>query len=223
MDLELQFTSNRIVDNEDLFEIIENNTNITEVLDLENSKSLITVIDEEKIEESNHYLYSSNISISLASAVTAYARIYMSHIKMKYKDSLYYSDTDSAFLDCELDPKFIGTGLGLWKLEYDLKEAIFLAPKVYGCLFKDKKELVKVKGFKNLVTFKKLKSLLKKDSSLNLNQEKWFKNLAKGEITIIKQIYKLTATSNKRELIYKNKKLVGTKPYFINNAREIKE
>jgi hypothetical protein len=111
MDFELQFISNRIVNNTDLFDLIDNN-NIIEVLDLENSKSLITIIDENKLDESNHDTSSANVSIALASAVTSYARIFMSEIKMKYKESLLYSDTDSAFLDCDLDSKYIGTGLG---------------------------------------------------------------------------------------------------------------
>jgi len=170
MDYELQFTSNRIVENEGLFDLIENNT-ITEILDLENSKSLITIVDENKLDESNHDTSSVNISIGIASAVTSYAIIFMSEIKMKYKEQLYYSDTDSAFLDCEIDPEYIGTGLGKWKLEYDFKEVVFLGPKVYGGILKNKKEIVKVKGFKNLIKFKELKSLLMKDSFLKLNHK----------------------------------------------------
>jgi hypothetical protein len=172
MDFELQFISNRIVTNDEIIDLMENNTNISEVLDLENSKSLITVLDENKLEDSNHDTSSGNISIGIASAVTSYARIYMSEIKMKYKDSLYYSDTDSAFLDCELDSKYLGSGLGKWKLEYDFKEAVFLGPKVYGGILKNMKEIVKVKGFKNLIKFKDLKTLLMKDSFINLNHEK---------------------------------------------------
>jgi hypothetical protein len=60
-----------------------------------------------------------------------------------------------------------------------------------------------------------------KDSFINLNHEKWFKNLSKGEITIKNQIYKLTATSNKRAFVYKKGKIIGTKPFVINNKKEI--
>jgi hypothetical protein len=74
-------------------------------------------------------------------------------------------------------------------LEYEFKEAIFLAPKVYGGILqnstsKNLKEIVKIKGFKNLIKFKDLKSLLIKDSFLKLKQEKWFRSLSKGEITV---------------------------------------
>jgi hypothetical protein len=125
------------------------------------------------LEDSNHDTSgSTNISIGLASAVTSYARIFMSEIKMKYKDHLYYSDTDSAFLDCELDLKNLGKGLGKWKLEYNFKEVVFLGPKVYGGVLTNKKEIVKIKGFKDLIKFKDLKTLLMKDFFINLNHEK---------------------------------------------------
>jgi hypothetical protein len=52
-----------------------------------------------------------------------------------------------------------------------LKKGIFLAPKVYGGIL-PKGEFTKVKGFKEIVTFKQLKSLLKKDSFINLKHEK---------------------------------------------------
>jgi len=54
-----------------------------------------------KIDENNQRL---NISISIASAITSYARIYMNKFKYSLKDNLYYSDTDSLFLDIQLDP-----------------------------------------------------------------------------------------------------------------------
>jgi len=60
-----------------------------------------------------------------------------------------------------------------------------------------------------------------KDSFLNLNHEKWFRNLSKGEITVKNQIYKLTATKNKRAFIYKKGKIVGTKPLVINDKKEL--
>lgn len=44
---------------------------------------------------------------------------------------VYYSDTDSLFLNKELDPKVIGKGLGQWKLEADIAEAVFIGPKKY--------------------------------------------------------------------------------------------
>jgi len=42
-----------------------------------------------------------------------------------------------------------------------------------------------------------------------------------GEINIKNQIYKLTATENKRAFIYKKGKIVGTKPLVINDKKEL--
>jgi len=76
-----------------------------------------------------------NVNIAIASAVTAYARIYMSQFKNN-KDfpNLYYTDTDSAYFDGDgplpdsmVDPK----RLGALKLEGIYNRALFLSPKVY--------------------------------------------------------------------------------------------
>lgn len=48
---------------------------------------------------------------------------------------LYYSDTDSAFVNVNLEeiyPELVEKGLGKLKLEYEFIKAVFLAPKVYG-------------------------------------------------------------------------------------------
>ena len=93
---------------------------------------------------------------------------------------------------------------------------MFLAPKVYGGVTETGFEITKVKGLKNKVAFKDLKSLLVKDNTLELNQEKWFKNLEDSSITIKQQIYTLAVTDNKRELIYENDVLVLTKTLITN-------
>jgi hypothetical protein len=111
MNYEQLFESQIIINNNELFDLIDNNT-ITEVLDLENNKSLISITDDNKIENYLHEDIYSNISVSISSSITAYSRIFMSYYKIKYSDSLFYSDTDSIFLNIDLDKKFIGTEIG---------------------------------------------------------------------------------------------------------------
>jgi hypothetical protein len=62
-----------------------------------------------------------------------------------------------------------------------LKKVYLYVQKVYGGKFtkpiilptgEKTKEIVKVKGFKNLVSCDELKTILKKDASLDLNPEK---------------------------------------------------
>jgi hypothetical protein len=63
--------------------------------------------------------------------------------------------------------------------------------------------------------------LLIKNTLIKKLQTKWFKNLSQGHISVLEQLYTLKITDNKRELIFDNDKLIGTKPYIINNDKEI--
>ena len=165
-----------------------------------------------------------NVSIAIASAITSYARIHMTKFKNNPKINLYYSDTDSVYTDSDLDESFISkTILGKLKLENICKKAVFLAPKVY-CLLTESDELIyKVKGLKHEIelTMNDFESLLNKDVYLEKNQSKWFRNLSEGQINILEQIYTLKVTENKRKLIYKNSKLIGTKAYKIDKTKDI--
>ena len=133
--------------------------------------------------------------------------------------NLYYSDTDSIYIDRPLNENFISsTILGKMKLENIVDKAIFLSPKVY-CLETENKEFIyKVKGLSHEIklNFEDFIKLLKKDAILKKDQEKFFRSLSKGHIELMNQIYTLQVTDNKRKLIYnKNSKLIGTKPYII--------
>ena len=85
----------------------------------------------------------------------------------KYDYNLYYTDTDSIFIDKSpeeleaLYPNSIGKKIGQLKLEYSIDRAIFLAPKAYFLygLNGTKDRLLKVKG---------LNSKILNDSSLSI-------------------------------------------------------
>jgi hypothetical protein len=76
--------------------------------------------------------------VGIAAAVTAYARIEMMKSKMllaKLGLKLYYTDTDSIFIDGELPPELVGNDLGLMKDELSggwIKRGYFLGIKKYG-------------------------------------------------------------------------------------------
>jgi len=168
-----------------------------------------------------------NVSIGIASAITAYARIHMSQFKNNPNLNLYYTDTDSIYTDSELDKSLIsGTLLGKLKLEHICNKAIFLSPKVY-CLKNENKGLMyKVKGLKHEVelTMKDFDSLLYKDAFIKKSQTKWMRNLSEGQINLLEQLYTLKVTDSKRELIYNKKgKLVGTRPYVIDKNKAISQ
>ena len=76
------------------------------------------------------------VSIGISSAVTAYSRVFMSQFKNNDKFNLYYTDTDSIFVDKELDSSLVSNELGKFKLEYEIKEGVFLGPKIYSIITK---------------------------------------------------------------------------------------
>lgn len=203
---------------------------ILNVLDLNNGNSLLTYTMKEAIHNTN-----LNISIPIASSITALARVYMSQFKNNPLFDLFYTDTDSVFTDKAIDDKLIGMELGQLKLEHEFIKAIFLAPKVYGgieILFNDNltpaafgkhqrlAEYIKVKGLKDSknIDINSLQNLLIKNSELSISNEKWYRNFAEGNITIKEELYTLMVTENKRIPIYENNTFVDTKPYTLRNG-----
>lgn len=154
----------------------------------------------------------------------------MSRFKNNPLLKLYYSDTDSIFIN--LTPEQLNEVfkdkypdgivnskiLGRLKLENIIDKAIFIGPKAYFLKTVDGKEIVKIKGLKNrdTITFEQFKTLLVKDGNLSVNQNKWFKHFDEGTITILEHSYNIRLTDNKRDLILNvNGILIGTKPKNI--------
>jgi hypothetical protein len=116
-----------------------------------------------------------NVSVIIASAITAYARIHMSQFKNNPNFKLFYTDTDSAYVDRPLPENLVNNKvLGKMKLENIIHKAIFLAPKVYCLLTEDGKLIHKVKGLNHDIdlTMTDFESLLYKDSFIQKHQIK---------------------------------------------------
>jgi hypothetical protein len=127
-------------------------------------------VDQINNDEETH-----NVSIGIAAAITAYARIHMSQFKNNPKINLYYTDTDSVYTDSDLDQNLLSeTVLGKLKLENTCKKAIFLTPKVYCLETIDNKFIYKVKGLKHEIelTNNDFDSLLYKDAFITKSQTK---------------------------------------------------
>jgi hypothetical protein len=114
-----------------------------------------------------------------------------------------------------LDSNFIGKNIGQMKLEADLNEACFISPKVYGYITTTGKEVLKIKGFNTkTISYNDLKSLLIKDTALEIQTEMFKNNALNIKLISIKK--KLTSTIiNKRLPIYQNNILVNTLPLTI--------
>ncbi|KAF1828025.1 hypothetical protein BDW02DRAFT_620814 [Decorospora gaudefroyi] len=89
-------------------------------------------------------------SVGISAAITSYARIYISRLKLdiiKLGGNIYYSDTDSIVTDKELPNHLIHpTDIGLLKLEHKVKKGIFISGKLYGLINDDNKIVIKSKG-----------------------------------------------------------------------------
>jgi len=157
-----------------------------------------------------------NISLPVSFITAAYARMFMSSIKMEYADSLYYSDTDSFVLSKALPEYMVGDKLGQFKLEYKIIKGIFLCPKVYGLQLEDGSYVIKVKGSTVLPTFAQLEQILDRQESLPLSQQRWSKNFNSGEVSINNIIYNLMLTENKRNFVRDNNgNIINTSPINI--------
>jgi hypothetical protein len=198
--------SHLLVDSELIPKLVEEKgiENIFENADF-GKKSLISINED--------FSDDININVAIASSVTANARIHMSQFKNnpELTGILYYTDTDSAIIDKELPKSFIDSKkLGKMKLEKVLTRFIALGPKIYGGITTEGLEFTKVKGLKVKLSLNQLEYLLS-EPKLDLDQEKWYKDLSKAVISIKEDGYSLRATAFKRNLVFKKGKLIDTK------------
>lgn len=107
----------------------------------------------------NHEWKPPRISaVQLSAAITATARIYM--YPYISRSDCYYTDTDSVIIGSPLSEEEISsTVLGKFKLEYIVKDGVFLAPKSYYLKTIDKTNILRHKG-----------------AAKDLISEEWFKD-----------------------------------------------
>lgn len=162
-------------------------------------------------------------SIPISAAINAYARIYISQIKLhilQNKGNIYYSDTDSIVTDIELpselvDPKHIGK----FKLEHLVAKGIFTSSKTYCLLTKDGKFISKAKGVKinSLSWFDYFDHLCGND--ISAMKKSSYKNLEEGFVDIKTDPITLHSDSYKGRIKkYKNGYWYDTIPLQINNV-----
>ncbi len=159
----------------------------------------------------------------LASYITSLARAKLYNLIVTAGfDNVYYCDTDSLITSKRLP---VGEGLGELKLEYEIKKAVFLQPKAYAFLTQDNKEIVKVKGMKDIkVGIPEFIRALK-DGNMSLINTKYynitgFRECIKRDKSLKinrKEVYKqLNSLYNKRII-----EGVNTKPYSFNELQNI--
>jgi hypothetical protein len=95
---------------------------ILNIIDLGNGNELYSDIPNKENPDNSENLNENEgknsnllINVAIAAAITGYSRIFMSGYKNNPLFKLYYSDTDSAFINIDLstiDPGLVGTELG---------------------------------------------------------------------------------------------------------------
>ena len=241
------FTSSKIYDNITFAKIMAKISPlelklINDIAPIGNTHTIVTSSSDKTDTLLDSLRENHNINIAIASSITALARVEMSKFKNNPLLSLYYTDTDSIFINLSPDdlelifPNIVGKGIGQLKLEHIIKKAVFLGPKAYFLEPINSagyaRPVIKIKGLNKLavnkaleeeLTFNKFYSLLFKTDTGPLNMEvlqtKWFKNISKGSIDVLEHSYSIKHNNNKRELVYNNfNRLVLTKPYVINKT-----
>lgn len=163
-------------------------------------------------------------SVVISAAVTAYARIHITKLKLdilRKGGKIYYSDTDSIITDIKLSDDLVSANkLGLLKLEHTLDEAIFISNKIYWMRDEKGKSMVKAKGinssslcytdFIDLLNNKNIDTAVK-------TQSKIYWDLGYVSIENKNQIKINSNSYTKRDKIFDcNNKWVDTKPIFVN-------
>lgn len=167
------FSTFDLLDNENFNSILtDDKVNVLDIIPISDDIKMVESISVKKVDNNliNPEKQVHNTSIAIAAAVTAYARMYMANVMLEIEElgiNIYYKDTDSLYTDKPIPEHLISsTKLGLFKLEYQCNNAIFLAPKVYcvnGIDGDSSKFLYKVKGLSSSVklNFEDFKYILK--------------------------------------------------------------
>jgi len=177
--------------------------------------------------QNNHWNKSINelpgqTNVPLAAAITAYSQMIINQYKIKALESglqIFYSDTDSLVLNGQLPPELIDASkLGMLKLEHEIEEAYFVAPKVYWLKTTEGAEISKCKGNPGSSLTKDQILTLYEGQSLTLEVTKWSRSLGAGVVRIVKGLpYNIRPNFNKRQKVFDDQdKWVDTKPLILN-------
>ena len=156
--------------------------------------------------------------VQIASAITAYARVYMHKYKTDLDNVIYYSDTDSIYCKKLLPDEYVSDSkLGFMKYCGEVSEAIFVAPKVYACFYNSSVD-IKCKGInRGLVSVDDIKKMHKGNSRFFVNLLSFRKHYKKFIVEEIYQRIEISGSFLKRQKILDEKGVwVNTKPFNVN-------
>ena len=152
-------------------------------------------------------------NVAIAAAVTSYARMTMIDYKTLPDVKVFYSDTDSMFIDKPLPKHFIGEELGLMKDELKgnvISKAYFLGIKQYGFKYVDKNSNQTITksvfaGIKrDSLTFNDIEQLACGNTLSRNVDVRFYKSFKDLNITVINNV-KIDIKQNCSKLLFKNR------------------
>ena len=128
--------------NEDEFTQLLSQHDITEFHEIGDSGKFI--VRQSRVELTDSH---NNSNVAIASAITAYSRMHINKYKFLPNNNVFYSDTDSVFLQHPLNENEVSNTLGAMKLENgNISRAVFLGPKCYALELQNGEHIIKIKG-----------------------------------------------------------------------------
>lgn len=222
--------------------LIRERSALQDLSQYEKYKDKIKYIDDELgyIEYEN-YVMSDTVQVQIAAYVTSYARLELLKAFEILEDmnaEIYYCDTDSIVSNKKLPPEMLHKSkLGLWDVEQELKEGIFIQPKLYFEENAKNKQNIKFKGVSKetqktfdrdfiLDIYNKLVEGVEEEIRVEENKItlRSINYLLKNEIDFsdyeLRDKVLYLKNVQKRDIDYKNN---TTKPYFFHSVEEMLE
>lgn len=180
--------------------------------------------------EARSVVITDTIQCQIASYVTSYARLLLLDTARKQaeKGHIYYCDTDSLICEKPLDPEFVHkTNLGYWDLETEIKEAVFIQPKVYALnddvikfkgISKDRQKALDITFYKEMLEdlkegtkeYKEVENNIKRLRSIRVSHKK---HLDPNELEELNKRINLF-NKQKRQMFYKENYSL---PYYFSD------
>lgn len=156
--------------------------------------SLLKIIDNEDQSQSDSEINTKKrgvpSSVPIAAAISSYARITLSQYLNIPNNDCVYADTDSVILAKPLDPALVGKGLGQLRLDYEIKEGIFISPKTYAVRVYSQGNIVEIFRAKgagpSLMNYSIYQRLLAGENVV-LNKDYFIPDLANGTVITLKR------------------------------------
>lgn len=169
----------------------------------------------------------SDVSIAIASAVTAYARVTISKAKLDILSKggeLYYSDTDSIVTNVPLDEDMIGDKLGQFKAGYKVKRGYFIdkGGKIYCLILESGTDIIKVRGLSNHNLNEADFKRLHKGENVQTMRSETYRNYSAGyvKVKVMKSILLRGDSYVKRTKKFVDNVWVDTSPLTHNEESE---